>query len=254
MEIEDAYKRIQKEIPLEVDSLEVVKKINEFRQFWKPIKVNVVLLAESHVHTPDQEMRHQQQLPTYCELPGYPFEHVRFVYCLGYGENALYEENDLLKNPLENRGTPQFWKIFFSCCNNISSNDNFKPILKGGTPLFKKRLNNKIELLKKLQEKGIWLVDASIIGLYPPNGLTPEKKKDILKKCWDIYTEPLLTSLKPKHIICIGKGVGDILADELKKVKIPFNIIYQPQARRSNNQHLDDLKNCFSICEKYCGE
>jgi hypothetical protein len=35
---------------------------------------------------------------------------VRLVYCLAYGENELLDE------AIEsNKGTPQFWKIFFSC-------------------------------------------------------------------------------------------------------------------------------------------
>lgn len=249
MDLEETYKRIQKELP-EVDSLEYVKKVDEFRQFWRPKKeVNVVLLAESHVREQKQDMSHQLRLPTHCELPGYPPKYVRFVYCLGYGEN------ELLKNPLEkNKGTPQFWKIFFSCCNQISDiNDNFTSILKRGTPSFENRLENKINLLKKMQEKGIWLVDASIIGLYPPNGLTPEKKKIVLKKCWEYYTGPLLKSLKPKQIICIGSGVEHILCDELKRVNIPCERIYQPQARLPTKKHLDNLKKCFSICEKNCG-
>lgn len=34
-----------------IDSLEVIKQVEEYRQFWKPEKTNVILLAESHVYT-----------------------------------------------------------------------------------------------------------------------------------------------------------------------------------------------------------
>ncbi len=241
MNIKDAYESIQKEIPksFKIDSLKIVKKVEEYRQFWKTKKVNIVLLAESHVFTSDEELKHHYDYNKY-ELPdGYPDGFVRFVYCLGYGEN------DLLKTPIENnKGTPQFWKLFTSC----SDNTDFKPILKSRTPSFEDRVKNKIELLRKMQEKRTWLLDASIIGLYPKQEwLTPKMKRKILLKCWEIYTEPLLLSSKPKQIICIGKELWDILKDKLKKINIPVETIYQPQARISSEQRANDFKKCFSI-------
>ncbi|MDQ6666242.1 MAG: hypothetical protein M3Z23_17830, partial [Acidobacteriota bacterium] len=49
---------------------------------------------------------------------------VRLVYCLGYGESHLLDE------PIEarNSGTPQFWKIFYSCLNPIQSSETFAPV------------------------------------------------------------------------------------------------------------------------------
>ena len=46
------YKMTQQAVPnARIDSLEVVKQVEEYRQFWKPKKTSVVLLAESHVYT-----------------------------------------------------------------------------------------------------------------------------------------------------------------------------------------------------------
>ena len=50
--LEETYGLIKKSFPdTIVDSLDVVKQVEEYRQFWKPEKVKVALLAESHVYT-----------------------------------------------------------------------------------------------------------------------------------------------------------------------------------------------------------
>ncbi len=188
MNLKNTYKDLLK-ITKEIDSFEVVKKVDEYRQFWKPKNVKVVLLAESHVYTTDEDMQNRLDNNSGICLPKkYPRDFVRFVYCLGYGEN------ELLTEPIENNsGTPQFWKIFFSCCNKISSNSDFKPILKKGTKSFDERLKNKIKLLGKLRENGIWLVDASVAGLYSKSKRFSQKtKREIISLCWDNYTKPLL--------------------------------------------------------------
>jgi hypothetical protein len=92
------------------------------------------------------------------------------VYCLGYGENELLIEP--IKN---NSGTSQFRKIFFSCCNKVSSSFDFKPILKKETK-FNDRLKNKVKLLERLKRDGIWLVDTSIVGLYSKSKRLSKKK------------------------------------------------------------------------------
>jgi hypothetical protein len=59
-------------------------------------------------------------------MADYPTRYVRFVYCLGYGEN------DLLDIDLENNtGTPQYWKIFSSCVAKNDKDLEFERVLKG---------------------------------------------------------------------------------------------------------------------------
>lgn len=54
----DTYQEIQQATPnAKIDSLEVVKQVEEYRQYWKPKKTNVVLLAESHVYTDEEDSR-----------------------------------------------------------------------------------------------------------------------------------------------------------------------------------------------------
>ena len=89
----------------EEQTFEIVKMVHDYRLYFKPEKVKTVLLAESHVYTSDDDF--QSELPS-DYLSGYPKKYVRFVYCLGYGEN------ELLNKPVpKNSGTPEFWKIFY---------------------------------------------------------------------------------------------------------------------------------------------
>jgi len=99
---------LNKNPALKIDSFSVVKTVHDLREFWKPKNVKVILLAESHVYTKDDEWKILLNLDS--SLPeNYPNHFVRFIYCLGYGENHL------LGNPvMKNFGTPQYWQIFYS--------------------------------------------------------------------------------------------------------------------------------------------
>ena len=242
VDIEKTYEMIKKIVPLGnlIDSLEVVKQVEEYRQFWKPKEINVVLLAESHVYTDEQDYRIECKssildktlLP---ENPSYPVNFVKFIYCLGYGENKLLiREIDSNK-----RGTPDFWKIFSNCVSEYETK-----VLKMEENL-ERRLRNKVNVLRKMQERGIWLLDASIIGL---TKIKSEKtKKEIIKICWDNHLAKFIRESKPNYIIVIGRLVAKALSSELQKLKIPFKTL--PQPRGQSVEYFDQFR---KICEKYC--
>jgi hypothetical protein len=114
--------------------------------YWKPQKVNTILFAESHVFTDLDSLNIKHKI----QLSDYPENFVRFVYCLSYGENQVLDEQ--ISN---NKGTPQFWKLF-----NESVQSNFRVVNN-----FDKtdKLNQKIQLLQEMQRLGIWLIDCSIV-------------------------------------------------------------------------------------------
>src|SRR6266508_2896199 len=143
-----------------------VQLVEVYRRYWKPDKVKIILLAESHVYTRDDDRR--IIIPAIAQLPRYPSQYARFVYCLGYGERGLTKSDF---HPKKRDGTPQFWKIFYSCNNHVSSLNDFSPIL--GRTSHEQRVLNKIQLLQDLKAKGIWLVDASIAALYKDGGKIP---------------------------------------------------------------------------------
>jgi len=174
----DTYWQVRKIIREGIEPLESVQLVETYRRYWKPEKVKIILLAESHVFTSDDDRR--IPIPRITELPSYPELYARFVYCLGYGERSLTNSHLHPKGD----GTPQFWKIFFSCNNTISCSDDFGPILGKTQP--QQRLRNKIALLKDLKARGIWLVDASVVALYKAGEKVPQMRS-ALQTSWESY-------------------------------------------------------------------
>lgn len=223
----------------EVDTFEVVNEVDRYRELWRPDEVSVILLAESHVRTSLEDFAHQW---SYGNDSVHHGNYVRFVYCLANGERNLV-------NTPSNRGTWQFWKILFSCLNPVLGNKDFAPILKSSTPDFTQRIKNKIQLLSSLKKAGIWLMDASIVGV---NGLDTTTKDRILRYCWKRYTGPRMENLEPlsKHLIVIGAGVGQTLKDEIERLGIEYTVIPQPQAHLAGG-YSEYYQRCFEICSRF---
>ncbi len=243
MSLEKAYLDIKTKFEdvLELEPFDVVRTVDEHRNFWKPEKVRVLLLAESHVYTTITKHNNIMRYDGFPQLIGCPTNYVKLVYCLGYGEKKLVN--------LPDRGTPQFWKIFVSCVNQ-NFDSEFKKIRISDTPNFHQRLRNKILLLEKLKEKGIWLVDASIVALYNDNIKTIQKiMEKIIEISWKQYVSNIIHEDKPEKIIVIGKGVSKILEDELKKFNIPFHIQPQPQARLSKKNIEKTFEMYYELCD-----
>ncbi len=240
--LNETYKKIANILGDEAEPLESVQLVEAYRRFLKPEKVRVILLAESHVFTCNEDRK--IEIPTIAELPGYPAKYARFVYCLGYGER------NLTTNPLHPKrdGTPQFWKILISCRDNVTSASDFAPVL--GHTTYSQRLQNKIALLNDLRDKEIWLVDASIIALYK-NGKKVRGMFNAHQESWRSYTRNVVFSAKPEHVICIGKGVASIVEGDLKK-ELPgrYTVIPQPNAHLSSEEHMSNFMTYSRICCK----
>lgn len=239
MSLEKAYDEIKTKFnhTMHIEPYKVVKSVDEHRNFWKPNKVRILLLAESHVYTTISDHDNTMQYNRFPKLEKCPANYVRLVYCLGYGEQCLANVNT-------NKGTPQFWKIFAACVNQNVTIEAEK-ILLSKTLNFYQRLNNKIMLLEKLKEKGIWLLDASIVALYQDNVKpSPKTMKEIIESSWEHYISNVIHENHPEKIIIIGKGVAKTLEENLSKVNTPVYVQSQPQGIRRKN----DLKKSF---EKY---
>ena len=239
--LNNAYLKVKKILGEDMEALESVQLVEAYRQYLKPDNVKVILLAESHVFTSNDDRK--IAIPPITALPGYPTHYAKFVYCLGYGERNLTE------SPLHpaRDGTPQFWKIFFSCCNRISASSDFAPILSSRTP-YHQRLQNKIALLKKLKENGIWLVDASIAALYN-NGEKSSQMFRAIQESWQTYTRNVVLKAEPSHVICVGMGVARVVEPDLKRhFRGKYTVIPQPNAHLSGSEHLANFKTYSSIC------
>jgi hypothetical protein len=237
------YNRIRQILGPDTEPYESVALVETYRQYWKPARVNVVLLAESHVYTAhsDRNIR----VPILPNLPQYPTEYAKFVYCLAYGEKQLTGSQ---LHPRRD-GTPQFWKIFFSCNHIITTTGDFSPVLFSTN--FAKRINNKINLLTSLKQRGVWLVDSSIVALYD-RGVKNRKWKSVIKESWDSYTGEIVRAAKPNHIIMIGRGVSSVLESDVKAlVGSRYSVIAQPNAHLSSAVHLSNYRRYSEICLGY---
>ncbi len=243
-ELKRCYKQIRQILGNDIEPYESVALVERYRRYWKPTTIRVVLLAESHVFTSDEDR--QIIVPQLPDLPGYPTQYAKFVYCLAYGERQLTGNKQHPKRD----GTPQFWKVFYSCDNLIADKNDFRPVL-SHTP-YKQRLNNKIEILWSLKQKGIWLVDSSIVALYN-NGKKPPHNvmARVIKKSWECYTGPVIKGAKPGHIICIGKAVWNILKDDIKKVVgNRCTPLKQPNAWLRSEEHMANFRRYGEVCSK----
>lgn len=154
-----------------------------------------------------------------------PPDFVRFVYCLGYGEDKL------LDGTVErNSGTPQFWKIFQAC---MGGPDKFHEILKTGERNWLQRVKNKAALLSLMKERGIWLLDASVVALYPKHG-RQENLKMAIETSFKHFIEPILQETGNLKEIVIGKGVNSLIGGKVQNV---IDVIPQPNAHLSGEEH-----------------
>ncbi len=101
-DLRNCYDQLRNIFKDNIEPYESVELVEKYRQYWKPTKVKVVLLAESHVFTTDADRKIKIQ--TISGLNGYPTEYAKFVYCLAYGEK------NLTKSPVHPKrdGTPHF--------------------------------------------------------------------------------------------------------------------------------------------------
>ncbi len=257
MSLAATYERLKVYVPRgkQIDSFDVVKQVEEYRQWWRPKQPGVYLLGESHVATNEEDFnseitRYQKDL-----IPNYPTHFVRAVYCLGSGEKALFD-----RVPKNNSGTWQFWRIFSSCISSSCNDLGFSKIVKKGTPNTYRRILNKVNILKEMQRKGIWLMDASIIGIAGNKKsygwkMSRDVKDNIIKTCWDSYILNQILEDKPKHIIVIGIGVEKTLAWRLQllntKTGITHSALPQPQGdRRSSDEQLETYRDYQRICSR----
>jgi hypothetical protein len=235
-----AYERVRDAIGNDCEALESVQLVEAYRRFLRPNRVRVVLLAESHVFTSADDRR--ISIPAIRELPGYPTQYARFVYCLGYGERRWTGH---VAHPKRD-GTPQFWKILYSCAHSTSSPLDFSPVL-SKTPT-EDRVRNKVNLLLDLKARGVWLVDTSIVALYRDGKKVPNLFR-ALRESWRSYTRDVVVSSNPEHIICIGRGVASVVAGDLQQ---SFNgrmtTIAQPNAFLSSAEHASNYQRYGSIC------
>ncbi len=241
--LENTYEQLRGLLGSSIEPLEAAQLVEEYRDFWRPDEVKVVLLVESHSRTSRDDMRLQFD----AGLPGYPTDYCKYVYCLAYGERALTASPE---HPRD--GTPQYWKILYSCANKVSSTADFAPIQAG--TIYEERLQNKIALLNRLKAMGVWLVDASVVGLTHKGRKPPRRKTEqAVLISWQLHTFDLVRKTKPRHVICAGKQLATLVSASLHNlVGDSYTVLSPANSRLSSEEHLRDLRTCHEVCTRYC--
>jgi hypothetical protein len=179
------------------------------RWFWRPSRPRILLVAESHVFTSNEDLgiridgRKLKGIGRPDATPP-PDTFVRLVYCLGYGEPEI-----LTNAPKRHRnpGTNNYWDIF----QRVTGRARY-PLGLSGVNL-DERLRWKIEALRQLCRQGIWLLDASVHAIYLGyNQRVPPDIQRILHQQWWVgYGRHVIGSCGETKIWVIGKAVFDCL-------------------------------------------
>jgi len=198
--------------------------------------INTILLAESHVYTTWEDYKDENG-EFESMLPNYPKNYVRFIYCINYGEKTRGQRT--LKNK---GGTPQFWRIFYSTLYWVESNKEFE---------LTKDFNEKLKILHEMKKRGIWLVDASISGLYIPGGSKPNptKIREALCYSWNYYVKDVIEHSNPERLIVIGKTVWNAILPLLpSNIRLKSDWVYQPNARLLGDGHKRNYQKIYQLC------
>ena len=266
-ELKECYHRLRQDLERihydTIEAFDVVQSVNQYRLYWKPDLVKLILLAESHVYTCERDFQvfltqkkmeglgdDETKIDAYLHNMNH---YARFVYCLGYGEN------DFLETPLDplsarNVGTWQYWKLLASCESTEKS--SYDRWLKKGTRNFSQRIKNKINLLQDLKDRGIWLLDASIMGLYIPKDDNDRKDEIlgiVLDICWNAYINTVINKVnekkKPPSIVIVGRTVEKMIGNKIQDIL--RLCIDQPQSHLTKEERQEQMDELNRVAQQY---
>lgn len=91
-------------------------------------------------------------------------------------------------------------------------------------------------LLGRLRDASVWLLDASPAALYGPGGTKPSSRTidQAIDVGYELHVRHVIEAAPPSEIICVGKGVGDVLATRLRRTGATVTVVPQPNARVTN--------------------
>jgi hypothetical protein len=213
--------RIASQYGVTPESTSYLESVEGWRVLWRPARVRALLVAESHVRELPGDDSVSVSIPSLA-LGYHPRGYCRLVYCLGYGEDALCSPR-----PQANAGTWQYWDLL----GQIAGGHGYiSPRVRSST--LKERVAWKIQVLTKLQARGIWLVDAAVTAFYSPGGTRPFRGaayRSVLQESWSRFVWPNVMHEPLEAIWIVGRGVKKCLRGrpELESART----VSQPQDR-----------------------
>jgi len=204
------------------ESAAYLASVTAWRNAWRPERVRVLLVAESHVAELRGDIEVSVAPPAWAQRH-LPTSFCRLIYCLGYGESEICSPA-----PAKNStGTLGFWDIFGAIAGGLQP---MQPRRGASTP--EHRLQWKLDVLSWLRRNGVWLVDACVAGVYLPGGrrmASGETYNEMVRQSFDQFVWPSVSNEHPEQVWVIGSGVRQALAHH--KAVRRSRWITQPQDR-----------------------
>jgi hypothetical protein len=101
-----------------------------------------------------------------------------------------------------------------------------------------------------MKDDGIWLVDASIVALYK-GGSKVKNMFSVLNESWESYTKDVVISAKPEYVICIGKGVANVVGNDLDRFfGGRYSVIPQPNSFLTSQEHMANFQRYSELCQR----
>lgn len=208
-DLADALRALAARLPL-AEPPEAALAVEAWRQAFRPARVRLLLLAESHMAMTAAELACPLVLPPGLDWPipaGFARPcFARHVYCPAYGESALAPTL-----PSGNAGTPQYWRL-------LAALEGSAAPTRAAWPGLGARLAAKAALLRRLQARGIWLTDASLVAVAGPGGrrAAPPLHAAAIRESWRLHHGAALPALAPDHVLVIGRAVAAVLRGALE--------------------------------------
>lgn len=235
---------------------EAAAAVEAWRLAWRPSRLRLLLLAESHMATSAAELACAVRLPPGLDWPvpdwPVPAGFVRHVYCPAYGEPSLVPD---LPTGRAGQG-PGFGRAGTGAYPGAAGRES-RPDPAGleapcgaagtgmqagnaGTPQYWRllaavdgtpmpgrvalplpgaRLAAKAALLHRLRDRGIWLADASLVAVAGPGGARAGRAahQAAVAESWRLYQGASLAALAPAHVVVIGRAVAGVLREALDR-------------------------------------
>jgi hypothetical protein len=229
--------------PERTECFEAAMVVEQLRRLWRPDRVRVILLAESHVWTSREEASSRVLQPDGIET-GF----ARFIYCLGGGEREI-----VTPAVTRDEGAFKYWRLMHDTVRGPSK--SYRPLLKSGEPNSALRLENKLGLLNEVRKSGVWLVDASIAALVREGKRLADGPayRAVLRECSDAHVGTIVCEASPAVVIIIGKSVekaiGEIVRRDLGD-KVNIAVIKQPEGVRHRDELADYREQIFALCQR----
>jgi len=214
-----------KRLGLAPESTRYLSQVSRWRSAFRPTRIRTLLVAESHVAEQPDDVRVRVAIPeSLISHKRLPNGFCRLVYCLGYGESKLCDPE-----PISNPGTWQFWDLLGAIASLVDMSLNARCPRRREAGL-EERLAWKCRVLSVLRDKGVWLVDASVLGLYGKGRrlVRGSRYRQLVRESFEMFVWPEVVRDHP-DVWVIGQGVGKALSS--LDMIAPTRVISQPQDR-----------------------